>query len=98
MVKACVLYTSCKIHLFLKFIEIDGISVNLLHNYSKIRLPQAPKISKISRNSNFTSGVSVHAIVTCQDVFIPVPAFADYFSSLVQDIVPSVNSDFQLFI
>ena len=27
--------TSHKIHIFLKFIEIDGISVNLLHNCSK---------------------------------------------------------------
>ena len=35
MVKTCVLYTSHKIHLLLKFIEIDEISVNLTHNYSK---------------------------------------------------------------
>ena len=35
MVKTCVLYTSHKIHLILKFIEIDEASVNLLHNYSK---------------------------------------------------------------
>ena len=35
MVKKCVLYTSHKIHLFSKFVEIDGISVNLLHSYSK---------------------------------------------------------------
>ena len=97
MVKTCVLYTSHKIHLFLKSIEIDGISVNLLYNYNKIRLPQAQKISKISRNFNFTSDVSVHAIVTSQGVFVPVSAFAD-FSSLVQHIVPSINSDLQLFI
>ena len=31
-------------------------------------------------------------------VFVPVSAFADYFSSLVQHIVPSINSDLQLFI
>ena len=97
MLKTWVLYTSHKIRLFLKSIEIDGISVNLLHN-SKIRLPQGPKISKISRNFNFTSHVSVHANVTCQDVFVTVSAFADYFSSLVQHIVPSINSDLQLFI
>ena len=30
-----VLYMSHKIHLLFKFIEIDEISVNLLHNYSK---------------------------------------------------------------
>ena len=35
MVKTCVPYTSHKIHLILKFIEIDEASVNLLHNYSK---------------------------------------------------------------
>ena len=35
MVKTRVLYTSHKTHLLLKFIEIDEISVNLLHNYSK---------------------------------------------------------------
>ena len=35
MMKTCVLYTSHKIHLILKFIEIDEASVNLLHNYSK---------------------------------------------------------------
>ena len=34
MVKTCVLYKSDKIHLFLKFIQTDGISV-FLHNYSK---------------------------------------------------------------
>ena len=28
----------------------------------------------------------------------PVSAFADYFSSLVRHIVPSINSDLQLFI
>ena len=56
------------------------------------------KISKISRNFNFTSDVPVHAIVTCQGVFVPVSAFADYFSSLVQHIVPSIYSDLQLFI
>ena len=87
MVKTCVLYTSHKIHLFLRSVEIDGISVNPLHNCSKNRLPQAPK-----------SGVSVHAIVTWQGVFVPVSAFADYFSSLVQHIVSSINSDLQLFI
>ena len=38
---------------------MDGIYANLLHN-SKIRLPQAPKIPKISRNFDFTSDVSVH--------------------------------------
>ena len=76
---------------------MDGIYANLLHN-SKIRLPQTSNISKISRNFNFTSDVSVHAIVTCQGVFVPVSAFADYFSSLVQPIVPSINSDLQLFI
>ena len=91
-VKTYVLYTSHKKRLFLKSIETDGISVNVLHN-SKIGLPQAPKISKTSRNFNFTSDVSVHAIVTCQDVFVPVSAFADYFSSLVQHIAPSINSD-----
>ena len=53
---------------------------------------------KISRNFNFTFDVSVHAIVTCQGVFVPVSAFADYFSSLVQHIVPSINSNLQLFI
>ena len=98
MVKTCVLYTSHKIHLFLRSIEIDGISVNPLHNCSKNRLPQAPKVSKISRNFNFTSGVSVHATVTWQGVFVPVSAFANYFSLLVQYIVPSINSDLQLFI
>ena len=35
MVKMCVLYTSHKIHLILKFIEIDEASLNQLHNYSK---------------------------------------------------------------
>ena len=35
MVKTCVLYTSYKLHLLLKFIEVDEISVNLLHSYSK---------------------------------------------------------------
>ena len=35
MVKTCVLYTSHKMHLLLKCIEIDETSVNLLHNYSK---------------------------------------------------------------
>ena len=35
MMKTCVLYTSHKIHLILKLIEIDEASVNLLHNYSK---------------------------------------------------------------
>ena len=35
IVKTSVLYMSHKIHLLLKFIEIDEISVNLLHNYSK---------------------------------------------------------------
>ena len=34
MVKTCVLYTSHKIHLLLKFIEIDGISDNLISNQS----------------------------------------------------------------
>ena len=32
----CVLYTSHKIDLILKFIEIDEAFVNLLHNYSKL--------------------------------------------------------------
>ena len=43
--------------------------------------------SKNFKNFNITPEVSVHFIVTCQGVFIPVPAFADYFSSLVQHIV-----------
>ena len=94
----CALYTSHKIHLFIKSIEIDRISVNPLHNSSKNRLSQAPKISKVSKNFNFTSGVSVYAIVTYQGVFVPVSAFANYFSSLVQYIVTSINSDLQLFI
>ena len=58
-----------------------------------MRLPQAPKISKISRNFNFTFDGSVHAIVTCQGVFVPVTAFADYFSSLVWYIFSSIKSD-----
>ena len=49
MVKTCVLYTSYKLYLFLKFIEVDEA--------------QAPKFSKVSRNFNFTFDVSVHAIV-----------------------------------
>ena len=65
---------------------------------SASQLPQAWKISIISRNFNFTPDVSIHAIVTCQGIFVPVPAFADYFSSLVQDVVRSVNGDLQLFI
>ena len=48
-----------------------------------MRLPQAPNISKISRNFKFTSDVSVHAIASCQGVFVPVPAFADYFSKYI---------------
>ena len=32
MVKTCVLYTSHKIHLILKFIETDETSVNLFHS------------------------------------------------------------------
>ena len=35
----------------------------------------------------FTSDVSINVIITCQCVFVPVPAFADYFSSLVQHVV-----------
>ena len=35
MVKMYVQYTSHDIHLLLTFIEIDEISVNLLHNYCK---------------------------------------------------------------
>ena len=34
----------------------------------------------------------MHAIVTYQGIFVPVPAFVDYF------IVPSINGDLQLFI
>ena len=97
MVEMWMLYLSHKINPFLKSTEIDGISVNLLHN-SKIRMPQAPKISKVSQNLNFTSGVSVHAIVSFLGVFVPVSAFVDYFSLLVQHIVPPINSDLQVFI
>ena len=43
IVKTSVLYTSHKIYLLLKFIEIDEISVNLLHNYSK---PDCHKFQK----------------------------------------------------
>ena len=28
--------------------------------------------------------VPIHATITCQGIFVPVPTFADYFSSLVQ--------------
>ena len=60
---------------------------------------QADMASKISIiQGNFTSDVSIHAIITCQSEFVPVPAFADYFSSLVQHIVSSINGDLQLFI
>ena len=59
---------------------------------------QADIASKISIiKGNFTSDFSIHAIITCQCVFVPVPAFADYFSALVQYIVSSINSDLQLF-
>ena len=47
---------------------------------------------------NFTSDVSLHGIITCQCVFPPVPAFADYFSSLVQHVVSSINGNLQFFI
>ena len=56
----------------------------------------ALQISIIPQNS--TSDVSVHAIITCQCVFVLVPPFVDYFSSLVQHIVSSINDDLQLFI
>ena len=35
--------------------------------------------SIFSRNFSFTSDVSFHAIVTCQGVFAPALAFADYY-------------------
>ena len=56
------------------------------------------KFQKFQETSTLHLNVSVHAIVTCQGVFVPVSAFADYFSSLVQHILPSINSDLQLFI
>ena len=71
MVKKWVLYTSHKIHPFLKFTEIDETSVNLFHNYNK-------------SDCNLMLDVSICAILTCQSIFVPVPAFADFFSSLVQ--------------
>ena len=49
-------------------------------------LPQTSKISIIPRNFNFTSDFSIHVIITCQCIFVPVSAFADYFSLLVQHI------------
>ena len=50
---------------------------------------QADRVSKISIiPGNFTSDVSIHGIITCQCVIVPVPAFADYFSSLVRDMFP----------
>ena len=60
------------------------------------QIATSSKIPKMSRSFNFTSDVSVHAIVTCQGVFVPVPAFDDYFILLVQHIVLSINSDLQL--
>ena len=96
MVKTCVLYTSHKIDLLLKLIEIDGIFVNRLHKYSKSDCHKFQKFKKFKK-LNFTSDVSVHAIVTCQGGFVPVPPFADFFSSLVQNIVPSIYTDLQLF-
>ena len=61
-------------------------------------MPQSPKIWKISRNSNFTSNVSTHAIITFQGVFVAAPEFTDYFSWLIQHIVPTIKSDSQVFI
>ena len=52
-----------------------------------IRLPQASKILIISRNFNFTFYVSIHATITCQGIFVSLPAFANYLSWLVQHIV-----------
>ena len=88
------LYLSHKTHLLLKFVEIDEVSINLLQN----TINWIAKNLKISRNFNFTSDVSAHAIKTCQGVFVPVPAFLDYFGLLFQHIVPSINSNLQLFI
>ena len=47
MVKTCVLYTLHKIHLILKFIEIDEASVNLLHNCSKSECHKLQKFRKV---------------------------------------------------
>ena len=74
------LYTSHKIHLIFKFIEIDKASVHKLK-----------KISIIP--GNITSDVSIHSIITCQCLFVPVPAFADNFSSLVQHTVSFINGN-----
>ena len=62
---------------------------------SKTAVNQIAAIFKNFKNFKtlqlYTSDVSIHAIVTC--IFVPVHAFADYFSLLLQHIVPSINSD-----
>ena len=54
MVKTYVLYTSHKMHLFLNFIEIDEISVNLLHNYGK------SDCHKLQKFQNFQETLTLH--------------------------------------
>ena len=51
MVKTCVLYTSYKSYLFLKFIEVDEISVNLLHSYSKSDCHKLQNFQKFQETS-----------------------------------------------
>ena len=69
--------TSHKIHLHLplKFIEIDEL-------LSICFITTVNQAATSFKNFNFTSDVSIHAIVTCQDIFLPVPAFAEFFSYL----------------
>ena len=85
MVTPRILYTSHKIHLLLKFIKIDKVPVNLLHKNNR---SDSHKLQKFQETSSFSFPVSVYAIVTCQGVFVPVPAFTDYSVRLFSILFP----------
>ena len=68
----CVLYMSHKICLLLIFIEIEEFLL-ICFTTTVHQITKASKKSIISRNFNFTSDVSIHDIITCQGIFVPVP-------------------------
>ena len=60
--------------------EMNKASVTLLHSGNQ------SACNKLQKFLNVSSDISTHTIITCQDIFVPMSAFADHFYMLIQHI------------
>lgn len=69
---------------------MNKASVTLLHSGNQ------SACNKLQKFLNVSSDISTHTIITCQDIFVPMSAFADHFYMLIQHISLLDSSNLQL--